>query len=140
MLNEQKVTICKSVTNKRVLFIGNTYLFFIMNDHVYIPCLVDIFVFVNAYESFTAIDKYFIFCHHICFFFQIYDPLCIPYSEDIFVYTNAYEVFTTIEKHFTLATYLFFHIYDHSWIPCLADIFHFSLFMPISFEIVNTCV
>ena len=39
-----------------------------------------------------------------------------------------------------LKPYLFFLIYDQLYSVCLADIFLFPLIIPITFEIVHTCV
>ena len=57
----------------------------------------------------------------------------------IFAFPNDYEVIIRSQIYYICPPCLFLPICDH-FISCLADIFVFPHFMPITFEIVHTCV
>ena len=61
-----------------------------MCDHLHIPCLAIIFIFIKAYEVLIEIHEYFTFGSHILLF-HIYDHLHILCLPDIFVNQNVCE-------------------------------------------------
>ena len=110
------------LTNKPVdlLYIPQPYLFFIINDHLCIPCLADIFSFMylwqylqqlyiyacNANEVLSWQSQIFYICK-LYLFFYIYDPfLHIPSLAAIFVFCKCHWVFTTIYNDSTLCNHI----------------------------------
>ena len=90
------------------------------------------------YQILTMCKSKIIYIWHPYLSPHIYDPLNIPCLAVIFVLKNAYKVLSDIHKYFTFGSHIFFfHIYDHLCIPCLEDFFSF---VPVTFEIVHTCV
>ena len=89
---------CSSAVNASILWIWQPYLLFIINDHLCITCLADIFclplyqwlwtLYTHVYNSHKVLSLQ-PTISYICkwhFFFHIYDPLSMPCLAVTFVF------------------------------------------------------
>ena len=89
-----------------------------------------------AHQVLSDSHKYFTFVSHI--FPCIYDPFNIHLAVIFVFITITFWLQFINVLHW--AAYLFLHINDNLCIPCLVAILLFSLFIPITYVTVQTCL
>ena len=100
--------------------------------------LVDTCLFSQCLWSFKSYSLIFLYLEAIFFSFHIYDHLRITCLVDIFVFGNAHEVLHHIHKYFKFCNHIC--SFTSLIVPIFLAWHTFFSFMPITFEIVHTCL
>ena len=129
-----------------------TTIFIIINNHLYIPCLTDIFGFLNSCQKFgncthinnalevlSGQSQIFYICKQYLFLHNYYS-FSIPCLAVIFVFCKCLGNFTPIHIYFTIGS----HRCSFTSLKLTDSLFgrhiSFSLYMPISFKIRHMCI
>ena len=93
----------------------------------------------NAHEFLSDSHKYFTFVSHTCSFTSMIPYVFLVWQSFLF-FVNAYSVFLQFINILHLAaTFVLSHLWQLMY-SLFGRLISFSLFMPIPFEIIHTCV